>query len=210
VKVPGLLGEAGDALRAPLWTIMASAQLLLRSRDLSASDARLVDRIGEVAHRLAHTVRDVREEALARTGIRMALAPAATHMRLIADEVLVDAKVDLRDRWIIDGGAEDGIVEWDHDRVVQLLSNLLTHALDRSSGATPVSFAWWGEGDEMVIEIEYDPECAAGRREWTLGLSVAREIALGHGGDLSMIDSRSGRLLRVVLPRKVPSSARRR
>jgi signal transduction histidine kinase len=53
----------------------------------------------------------------------------------------------------------------------------------------------------VVIEIEYDPERAGGEREWTLGLSIAREIARAHGGDLAMSDSSSGRLFRVALPR---------
>src|SRR5919197_197223 len=198
-----LLSEAGHALRGPLWTIMASAQLLLRSRDLSASDARLVDRIDSAAHRLAHTVRDLLDEALARSGIPMPLTPVATDMRLIADEALLDAKVDNPDRWIIHGGAGDGAAGWDHDRVLQLLSNLLAHALDQSSEATPVSFAWWGEDDQVVIEIEYDPERAVNARQWTLGLSIAREIARAHGGDLEVSDSSAGRLLRATLPRAI-------
>ena len=133
----------------------------------------------------------------------MPLTPVATDMRLIADEAVLEAKVDNPDRWIIHGGAGDGAAEWDHDRVLQLLSNLLAHALDQSSEATPVSFAWWGEDDEVVLEIEYDPEGAGGEREWTLGLSIAREIARAHGGDLEVSDSSSGRLLRVTLPRAI-------
>jgi phosphoserine phosphatase RsbU/P len=202
-----LLGEAGHVLRNQLWKIMASAQLLLRSRDLSRSDARLVDRIDSAAHRLANTVRDLRDEALARSGIPMPITPAPTHMRLIADEALVEAKVDNPDRWIVDRAGGDGTADWDHARVVQLLSNLLAHALGRSSEATPVSFAWWGDDDEVVVEIEYQPECAGGEHEWTLSLSVAREIAVAHGGDLRMSDSSAGRLFTVALPRTMAARA---
>ncbi|HET9595584.1 MAG TPA: HAMP domain-containing sensor histidine kinase [Anaeromyxobacteraceae bacterium] len=187
---------------------MASAHLL-RSRALSASDARLVDRIDAAAHRMAHTVRDLLDEALARSGIPMPVSAAATDMRLIADEALLEAKIDNPDRWIVHGAAGDGAAEWDHDRIVQLLSNLLAHALDESSDAAPVSFAWWGEDDEVVVEIEYDPERAGREREWTLGLSVAREIARAHGGDVAMSDSSSGAVFSVALPRSAGAAGAR-
>jgi signal transduction histidine kinase len=196
-----LLDEAGDALRQPLWTIMASAQVLLRSRDLTPRDARLVDRIDESAHRLARVVRDLFDHALADVGVAMPLVARPTDMRRLSKEALVEARIDHPARWIAHTGGGDGAGEWDHDRVLQLLSNLLAHALERSSDASPVSFAWWGEEDEVVVEIEYAPDDPDAQREMRLGVAIAREIARAHGGELRVTEASPGVLLSVVLPR---------
>jgi signal transduction histidine kinase len=175
--------------------------------EMTRNDRKRIEHHLLPAHHLANTVRDLLDEALARSGIPMPITPAPTHMRLVADEALVEAKVDNPDRWIVHRASGDGTAEWDHDRVVQLLSNLLAHALGRSSEATPVFFAWWGEEDEVVIEIEYEPETGGGDREWTLGLSVAQTIAVAHGGDLRTSDSSAGRLFTVALPRTMAARA---
>jgi signal transduction histidine kinase len=196
-----LLGEVGDAIRKPLWTIMASAQVLLKSRDLTPRDARIADRIDANAHRLAGIVGDLLDHALGDAGVRMPLAPGATDMRRVAEEALVEARIDHPDRWIALVSGGDGSGEWDHDRVLQLVSHLLAHAFGRSSSATPVSFTWWGEEDEVVIEVEYAPDSAGARREMGLGIGVARHIARAHGGDLEVGETSAGVLLTVVLPR---------
>jgi len=196
-----LLGEAGDAIRKPLWTIMASAQVLLKSRDLTPRDARLADRIDANANRLARIVGDLLDHALGDAGVRMPLAPRATDMRRVAEEAVVEARIDHPDRWIALASGGDGSGEWDHDRVLQLVSHLLEHALGRSSEATPVSFAWWGEEDEVVVDIEYAPNNAGARREVGLGVGVARHIARAHGGDLEVGETPAGMLMTVVLPR---------
>jgi signal transduction histidine kinase len=210
-----LLGEVGDAIRKPLWTIMASAQVLLKSRDLTPRDARVVDRIDANAHRLARIVGDLLDHALGDVGVRMPLAPRATDMRRIAEEALLEARIDHPDRWIALVSGGDGSGHWDHDRVVQLVSHLLEHALGRSSKGTPVSFTWRGEEGEVVIEIEYAPNSAGARREIGLGVGVARHIARAHGGDLGVGETSAGVLLTVVLPRqgsvrRSAESARRR
>jgi signal transduction histidine kinase len=196
-----LLDEAGDAMRQPLWSIMASAQVLLKSRDLAPRDARLVDRIDESAHRLARVVRDLFDHALAEVGVAMPLVPRATDLRRLSKEALVEARIDHPNRWIAHASGGDGAGEWDHDRVLQLLSNLLAHALERSSDASPVSFAWWGEEDEVVVEIEYAPDVPGAQGEMRLGVTIAREIARAHGGDLQVSEVSPGVVLSVVLPR---------
>jgi len=198
-----LLSEAGDAMRKPLWTIMASAQVLLKSRDLTPRDARLVDRIDANAHRLARLVRDLLDHALAEAGVAMPLVRGATDMRRLAEEALVEARIDHPGRWIAHASGGDGAGDWDHDRVLQLLANLLAHALERSSDASPVSFAWWGEEDEVAVEVEYAPDDSGARREMRLGMAIARQIARAHGGDLEVCEASQGVLLRVVLPRHV-------
>src|SRR5215208_2985710 len=107
-----LLDEAGDAMRQPLWTIMASAQVLLKSRDHTPRDARLLERIDESAHRLARAVRDLFDHALAEVGVAMPLVPHATDMRRLAEEALVEARIDHPDRWIAHASGGDGAGEW--------------------------------------------------------------------------------------------------
>lgn len=196
-----LLGRVGDAVRRPLWTIMASAQVLLKSRNLTARDARHVDRIDASAHRLASVLRDLFDLALADAGVAMPLSRGSADMRRLAKEAITEARIDHPGRWIAHASGGDGAGDWDHERVIQLLSNLLTHALERSSDATPVSFAWWGEEHEVLVEVEYQPDEERARRPMQLGLGIARLIARAHGGDMEVSEGAPGIVLTAVLPR---------
>jgi len=202
-----LLTGTGDEMRRSLWTIMASARLLLRSRDLAGRNHRLVERIDGSAQRLMHIVRDLLDEALAHTGLAMPLSPAATDMRVIAEEAVTEAKINNPGRFIERSGVGSGAGEWDHDRVLQLVSNLLAHALDRSSESTAISLAWSGTAHGVFVEVDYEPDAPAADRDIGLGLSVARRIALAHGGDIRKSHTSSAARLRVDLPRLIPVRA---
>ncbi|MFL5454349.1 MAG: hypothetical protein ACJ78V_20715 [Myxococcales bacterium] len=104
-------------------------------------------------------------------------------------------------------GVGSGAGEWDHDRVLQLVSNLLAHALDRSSETTAISLAWSGTAHGVFVEVDYEPDAPGADRDIGLGLSVARRIALAHGGDIRKSHTSSAARLRLDLPRLIPVRA---
>ncbi|MFL5391414.1 MAG: sensor histidine kinase [Myxococcales bacterium] len=91
--------------------------------------------------------------------------------------------------------------------MLQLVSNLLAHALDRSSETTAISLAWSGTAHGVFVEVDYEPDAPGADRDIGLGLSVARRIALAHGGDIRKSHTSSGTRLRVDLPRWIPVRA---
>jgi signal transduction histidine kinase len=126
-------------------------------------------------------------------------------MSVIAEEAVTEAKINNPGRWIKRSSAGSGAGEWDHDRVLQLVSNLLAHALERSARDSPVSFAWSGTAHGVLVEVEYEPDALCGERDMGLGLSVARHIALAHGGDIRVGETSAGARLTVDLPRRIPA-----
>lgn len=98
--------------------------------------------------------------------------------------------------------------EWDVDRLGHLVGHLATHALDASPEGTPVTVALHGEEDAVRIEVSHSgqplsEELLAGLFEpfdrstrslakgrgapasgLGLGLYIAQQIALAHGGTL--------------------------
>jgi len=114
---------------------------------------------------------------------------------------------------------------WDEDRLAEVLSNLVGNAIEYARPETAVLVKAYAEGAAVVAEIvnQGDPIPAdvlpfifqpfrRARREPSrtgnlgLGLYIAHEIALAHGGTLNA-DSTDGRTTFVIrLPRRTTAT----
>ena len=50
-------------------------------------------------------------------------------------------------------GDGDPLGEWDHDRLAQVLANVVANALDHGAPGTPVEVAWHGSERDVVVEV---------------------------------------------------------
>ena len=117
--------------------------------------------------------------------------------------------------------------EWDPARLEQALSNLISNAVDHGDPDARVVVALRGV-DASVVHVEvvnrgemppsvldhaFEPFQRPSEREARrssglgLGLYIAREIVLRHGGDISVRSADGETLVCVVLPRPAPVDA---
>jgi signal transduction histidine kinase len=112
--------------------------------------------------------------------------------------------------------ARAGGAEWDHDRLVQVVQNLVTNAVVHGARGTPVHVRIAVGRDAHTLEVENDGEPISEheakhlfhpfRRKTKrgpglgLGLSIANQIASAHGGRISVRSHERGVVFTVQLP----------
>jgi len=116
-------------------------------------------------------------------------------------------------------GEEDAIVNADRERLRTVIDNLLSNAVKYSLPGGKISLNAWQEGNEAIIEVaDNGPGIAADEQEHVfdpfyqgrlpgnapvknsgLGLSIAREHVLAHGGRITLLPG-DGARFQVRLP----------
>ncbi|HET7753893.1 MAG TPA: HAMP domain-containing sensor histidine kinase [Anaeromyxobacteraceae bacterium] len=197
------IGVLGHDLRAPLSAIVMSADHMLRSGQLQPGLDRAAGRIARNAARMSRMVRDLLDLARGRLGEGI---PVNTTSRIDMGEVChaaaEDASLTQPDREITVKVSGDLWGNWDRDRALQAVANLLSNALLYGDGPVVVSATC--VGDDAVVQVTnqgepisedgisklFDPfqrgEAGAGAREGLgLGLYIVSEIMRAHGGTVA-------------------------
>lgn len=199
-----LLRVVGHELRNPLGVAMGTLSRLLATGPLSAEQQRLLTRLESVTRRMTHLVEDLLDERLLEDGASMPVLPRLCDLRQLCEQASNDAGV------LLAGGARrirmevqgDCHGEWDPDRLLQLLGNLLDNALKYSPPGTDITLRCTGGAERVTVEVHnlgepipaalmphlFDPfrraRGAPGQEGWGLGLFISQEIARAHGGSL--------------------------
>jgi signal transduction histidine kinase len=204
-----ILGIVGHDLRNPLGAVAMSAALLTKRGGLAGWQSKTVARIRSSTGRMERIIADLLSYTRTRLGsgipIERRTADLAEVTRRVVDEIAalhpdcpihVDVEGDL-------GG------EWDAARLEQVVSNLLSNALDHGEPESPVDVELRGadavrmevrnrgEMPPSVIAHLFEPFSRPPDRESRrasglgLGLFIAREIVRGHGGRID-VASRGG------------------
>jgi len=111
---------------------------------------------------------------------------------------------------------DDAPGDWDHDRLLLVVRNLLSNALRHGLPDEPVlvSVFSFGEGAVVVVANRGEPIPDAFRRilfapsdgePWPsdhLGLYIVREVVRAHGGRIELSGDEGATVLRVWLPRR--------
>ncbi len=211
------LGVLGHDLRNPLSAIRATAQLLQRRAPDPAQD-RALRRLLGAADRMARMISDILDFARGRLGggfpIKRGPVDLYEVVRMVTDELKV-AHVGGDVQLALTG---DGRGDWDGDRIAQVISNLCGNALEHGAPGTPVIIRGRGEADGVRLEIEnagepipaaqlpglFEPmRQAVGSRGSGLGLGlwIARQIVVAHGGTLDASSDPARTVFAVRLPR---------
>ncbi|WP_349976642.1 GAF domain-containing sensor histidine kinase [Pseudomonas sp. WHRI 8519] len=213
----------GHDLRNPLFAITAGAELLIQRLD-DDKQRGIARHIHTCGQRAAQLVRDVLDFARGRLGSGIPL-----NLEACPDlaEGLMHVAAELQhihpQRHIVLQIGDIGGLYCDRERVAQLLSNLIANALIHGAPDGPVTVRAAIADGEFALSVHNNglpiasqtldqlfkpftrPLSAGPRQGLGLGLYIANQIALAHGGRMQVIsDELTGTLFSFHLPATAP------
>ncbi|MGQ0508873.1 MAG: ATP-binding protein [Myxococcaceae bacterium] len=217
------LGILGHDLRNPLSSIVLGATQLMKSEGLDDKQARVATRILNSAQRMSRMVGDLLDLTRSRLGTGIPVTPRPIDLAPVCQQVVSElegTRPDCRLRFEAKGDLHG---EWDGDRLAQVVSNLVSNAL-QYGGEGMVSVLARGDSDEVVLAVHNEgslippdmlihifdpmvrhPSTSPGVANATglgLGLYIAREVVTAHGGTIGVTSTEeAGTTFTVQLPR---------
>lgn len=221
------VGVLGHDLRTPLTAINVGAATLRRSA-LNLTQMRVAERIASAALRMDRMIVDLLDVTRARQGGGLQVFPKAVRLDAICRGVLDEIELAYPNRSVhLDvRGDSEGML--DADRMAQVVTNLVTNALEYSPSDTAVRVELEGTShDEIRLTIHNEgapiareslpslfdpftrgatpsrpPATSHRRRGLGLGLYIVDQIVRAHGGSIGVrSDADAGTTFEVRLPR---------
>ncbi len=214
------LAVLGHDLRNPLGAIMMSAEVI--SRHASAEDAKAAALILTSAGRMNRMVNDLLDLTRTRLGSGIPIAPSPMDLGPLCRDTLAELQAFHPESRLQFSSTGDLKGTWDLDRLAQVLSNLVGNALQHGQRNGLIEVIGKGEGDEILIEVQnqgnqippallaniFEPMVRKangsedkGSTSLGLGLHIAREIVLAHGGTVHVESTPARTTFGVRLPR---------
>jgi signal transduction histidine kinase len=215
------LGMLGHDMRSPLQTIQATASYLTRinaGESVSAAANRLI-RTGARMQALLDDLCDFNRTEL---GLGISIVPADVDLAMVFTDETDQLRAAHPDRQIVLEAPLSLRGVWDGPRLQQLLGNLVVNAIRYGAHDMPVRVVMTGDGTEVRFEVRnsgaaiepallqrlFDPlqrgpdAAAPNGANLGLGLYIAREIAVAHGGTIDVRSDEQETVFTVRLPRQ--------
>ena len=215
------IGILSHDLRSPLSAIIGGAALLVSSPD--SRHARAAGRILSSAQRMERMIGDLLDLTRARLGGAIPLNRTATDLQKLCDEVTLEVQSGNAGavvRCEFSGNVEG---RWDADRLAQLVSNLVSNAVQHGDGSVTLKACDMGSsvrltvhntGQPIPVDVQpsvFEPmvrRANGGSESIGLGLFIAKAIVLAHGGAISLSSGEAaGTTVDVLLPREPRADA---
>jgi two-component system sensor histidine kinase/response regulator len=217
----------GHDLRNPLSVITTSADTLIRRAGGDEAIRRPAGRILAAGQRMGRMIDELLDLARARVAGGIPLSLADTDLFSLCRKVVADHEVAYPTRRITLRQEGEGHGRWDEDRLFQVLSNLLSNAVEHGDPEAPVAMIVDALGsDRVMITVNnqgtipaeimprlFDPfrvrqERLNRTRGLGLGLYIVQHIVEAHGGSVTVTSTAEvGTSFLVTLPRVTATSA---
>jgi signal transduction histidine kinase len=210
----------GDDLRAPLQVIAASATSLSTPHVPATVQSAAIASISTSVRDIGRTISDLLEYTRTRLGKAIPINAKRVDVEHVVRESLAEVGAGHPQRSFRVETGEDLVAFVDSVRLQQAVTNLLSNAVEHGSAGGSVELVARKDGQSLAIDVSnegatippemlqviFDPlvqvaATKAGAKRLGLGLFVAREIALGHGGSIAAqsADRRTTFTLRVPI-----------
>ncbi len=223
------LGILGHDLRNPLGAIIMSATAMITDDKPSEPHARRSSVILRSSLRMEQIIRDLLDFTRSHLGSGIPITRAEMDLAQLSQQ-MVDEISALHPHRVVQFEATGELRgSWDRDRIGQVLSNLLGNAVQHGSEDAPITVVLSGRPDEVTIAVHnWGPPIPAARfqeifhplnrvaldtsraRDLSslgLGLYIAKEVAIAHGGRIEVESSAAqGTTFIVRLPRVAPAA----
>lgn len=221
------LAILGHDLRTPLSAIVSASSFLSTEGGLSGRSLRLAERIHSSGRRMNDLVSNLVDITRGHLGKGMPVSPVEMDLAEIGRGAVDEIRSVTPTSEVRFASSGDLRGEWDPCRVSQALSNLIANAVQHGAESTPIVVTARGEADEVVVCVHnhgrvIEPEdqdlifdaferIASAESELPrmrssgLGLYIAKQIALAHGGSIGVHSTmEEGTTFELRLPRRVP------
>jgi two-component system, OmpR family, sensor kinase len=218
-KLRRFVADASHELRTPLAAVRAYAELFGRGANQHSDDlARSMDGITREAERMSKLVEDLLLLARLDEGRPLERKPVRLN-EVVGEAVETANAVDPSRPIALE--AQPTVVLGDHNRLRQVVDNLLSNAWAHTPADSPVHVTVGHENGEAVIEVtdegpgmdgrqlervfqrfyRADPARSRARGGAGLGLSIVAAVAEAHGGSVAVrSEPGHGSTFRIVLP----------
>ncbi|HEY0252678.1 MAG TPA: response regulator [Kofleriaceae bacterium] len=215
------VGIVGHDLRNPLGAMVAGAELLAELvQDPMAQ--RTVQRMSAAGNRMTAMIGQLLDLTRARLGggVGFVRARVPVDIRELVQRTCDELRAAHPDRAFVIDSAGDHATTGDPERLLQLFSNLVSNAVAHGRKESPVHATVVGRERDILIAIRnagvvpasllpvlFEPFRGSNRPSTGglgLGMYIAREIARGHGGDITVDSSEASgeTTVTVTLPRR--------
>jgi len=195
----------GHDLSNPVHAVMMSTRRLLLGNSLAAGERDAVERIERASKRLSGMLVDLRDFTRTRLGGLLVMHRERVDVADLVRTVVGELESAYPDRKVVVECQGDLVASVDPKRIPQLLSNLVANALQHGAVNSKVQVTAQREGDDVTIAVRnegrpiepalmkrlFDPlsrgeaEGDNGHPGLGLGLYIAQQIALAHGGTVA-------------------------
>jgi signal transduction histidine kinase len=197
-------------LRNPLSAIQASTDLILRAPDQIDKVPILAARISENVKRIDRMIQDLLDASRVQFGEKIHFEVVEFELLALIRETASELATVHGNRFILAG--EPVLGHWNRDAFKRAIENLLVNAIKYGDPNIPISvrletlhgrvmFSVRNEGAPVPVEeqeglfrsfMRSQAARSGKKRGWGLGLAMARGMAEGHGGSITL-DSAPGR-----------------
>jgi len=200
-----LVGIVSHDLRNPLNAIGVGASVL-KGGPLTEHQARVLERMVSAFDRAVRLIRDLLDFTQARASGSIPVSRTDADIREIAEQACEEVQLSHPDRECVLHHSGRAVGNWDADRLLQLIGNLVSNAFEHSPAGTPVTVTTDGGSDILTLAVHNagDPIPAAERvrlfqpfergrgskasvhRSLGLGLYISHLIVTAHGGTIDV------------------------
>ena len=210
------LGILGHDLRNPLGAILMSSQLMLRIGKYGARETMLLGQIKDSADRANEIITHLLDLTRSRLGSGIPIIPEPADLGFICRKIVDEMRVMRPDREFQLSLSENLEGKWDKARLAQVLSNLLSNALQYGFKSSPIRVMASGTEKDVILAVRNDgvpiapgmidkifesltraededvadPEKPSDEpvqdNNLGLGLYISRQAIVAHGGTLTV------------------------